>query len=139
MTDQTPIERNEALRQLSQRSLHLVTATLLLVIIVLAGSVLLGVGVTRNAQHDRDRVAATLAASNDEIAAELACRADIVNQHEVLKGDLVAAIADLIIGTRTGQPADILNALADHIEQVTAELNNKSAERLASVDTCAHS
>ena len=122
-----PIERNEHIRQLSLRSLHLATASLALVALVMAVSLFLGIGVVRSAQNDRDLTAATAT----DLAVELACRSEIISRFRIAQADLILAIGDLATA------GDDLTGPIARIAQTSDALQRLSSEQIASIEACA--
>jgi phosphoglycerate-specific signal transduction histidine kinase len=121
-----PIARNEQIRELSLRSLHLATASLALVALVMAVSLFLGVGVVRSAQNDRN-FTANIAT---ELAIEVTCRSEIIARFRIAQAELIQAIADLAVD---GDTPEILA----RITQTSDTLELLSAEQVASIEACA--
>ena len=122
-----PIARNEQIRELSLRSLHLATASLALVALVMAISLFLGIGVVRSAQNDRDFTADVAS----DLAIELTCRSEIVSRFRIAQAELIRAIGDLAIAN-----GDVAEPIA-RIAQASDALQLLSSEQIASIDACA--
>ena len=110
--------------KLSARALIFATACLMSIVLVLAVSLTVVVGVAADRGDDLNA-----------LQSELECRSVITTEFSLIEGEIIASVAEALVGISRGE--DISDFEVRLTEQV-AELRSTSEERTASLLECAN-
>lgn len=117
------VETVESAHRISVRAMQMALASLVIVVLVMAVSLAVTLGITRNAQNDADA-----------LQRELSCRSEIYRTQEIAASELNASIAQALVALGRDESID---PFVDSMEQEILVLREANARRSEAIELCA--